>query len=66
MDQTKRRRRPRGTGSDPLLNVRVPPAVRQAIHDRARAEGVTASDVMRRLVTEYLGLPQDQQEKVLA
>jgi len=58
LDVTKLRRRPGRPrmGSAPAegLPVRFEPELRQAIEDRAQAEGVSAGEVVRRAVREYL------------
>lgn len=38
------------TGTHPLVTVRLPPEMIAALDDKANAEGVSRSDVIRRLV----------------
>jgi hypothetical protein len=47
--QPKKRGRP-ATGKDPLLTVRAPKAIIQAIEDWAAKNAVTRSEAVRRLV----------------
>jgi hypothetical protein len=58
LDVTKLRRRPGRPrmGSEPAqgLPVRFEPELREAIEDRAQTEGVTAGEVVRRAVRDYL------------
>ena len=58
LDIAKLRRRPGRTrmGSAPAegLPVRFEPELREAIEERAQVEGVTAGEVVRRAVREYL------------
>ena len=58
LDVSKLRRRPgrpsMGTGAAKALPVRFDPELRQAIEERAETEGVTAGEVVRRAVRDYL------------
>ncbi|MGH9068202.1 MAG: CopG family transcriptional regulator [Acidimicrobiales bacterium] len=58
LDASKLRRRPgrplMGAKPAKALPVRFDPALRQAIEKRAEAEGVTAGEVVRRALREYL------------
>lgn len=58
LDVSKLRRRPGrpSMGAQPAraLPVRFDPELRQAIEDRAETEGVTAGEVVRRALREYL------------
>ena len=45
----KKRGRP-ATGKDPLVTVRLPPTMIIALDQRAETEGITRSEVIRRLV----------------
>ena len=57
--QLKGRRRgpgrpPLGTAAKSVESVRLEPALRAAMAERATAEGVTVSEVIRRALREYL------------
>ena len=58
LDITKLKRRPgrpsMGSGPAETLPVRLDPALRQAVDDRAAAEKTTASDVVREALRRYL------------
>lgn len=58
LDVSKLRRRPgrpsMGTEPAKALPVRFDPELRQAIEERAETEGVTAGEVVRRALREYL------------
>ena len=58
LDVAKLRRRPgrprMGSGPAEPLPVRFEPELRQAIEHRAEEEGVTAGEVVRRAVRDYL------------
>ncbi|HMK99648.1 MAG TPA: CopG family transcriptional regulator [Acidimicrobiales bacterium] len=58
LDVTKLRRRPgrprMGTAPAEGLPVRFEPELRQALEERAQADGVSAGEVVRRAVREYL------------
>jgi predicted HicB family RNase H-like nuclease len=58
LDTSKLRRRPGrpSMGAEPAkaLPVRFEPEMRQAIEERAKAEGVTAGEVVRRALRQYL------------
>ncbi len=43
-----------GKKHSPVLQVRLPEDVRERLNERARGEGVSASKVARRAITEYL------------
>ncbi len=59
LDVSKLRRRPGrpSMGAEPAkaLPVRFEPDMRRAIEERAEAEGVTAGEVVRRALRQYLG-----------
>jgi hypothetical protein len=42
-------------GETPLTTVRLPDAIREELVRRARAEGSSASELIRRAVVEYFG-----------
>lgn len=58
LDVSKLRRRPgrptMGTEPAKALPVRFDPDLRRAIEERAQTEGVTAGEVVRRALREYL------------
>ena len=58
LDVARLRRRPGrpAMGAEPAkaLPVRFEPELRRAIEERARAEGVTAGEVVRRALRQYL------------
>jgi predicted HicB family RNase H-like nuclease len=58
LDVAKLRRRPgrpsMGAEAAKALPVRFEPELRQAIEERAETEGVTAGEVVRRALREYL------------
>ena len=58
LDVTKLRRRPgrprMGSAPAEALPVRFEPELRQAIEERAEEEGVTAGEVVRRALRDYL------------
>jgi hypothetical protein len=58
LDVSKLRRRPgrpaMGSGPAEGLPVRFEPELRQALEERAQAEGVSAGEVVRRAVRKYL------------
>ena len=58
LDPSKLRRRPgrprMGSAPAELLPVRFEPELREAIEHRAEEEGVTAGEVVRRAVRDYL------------
>lgn len=42
----------------PILTVRCPRSIIAAIESRAKAEGADKSTLIRRILCEYLGLPE--------
>ena len=59
----KKRGRP-ATGKDPIVPVRMPPAVTEAIEAWADEHGVSRSEAMRRLLEEALATqPKAKREK---
>ena len=60
LDTTELRRRPgrppMGSGPAGTLPVRLDPELRRAVDDRAEADHVTASDVVRDAIRHYLAV----------
>ncbi len=53
IDVKRKRGRP-ATGTDPLVAIRMPAAVLGYVNEAARIQGVSRSELIRRIVVEWL------------